>query len=551
METDMALKIVIVGGVAGGMSAATRARRMNESAEIVVFEKSGFISFANCGLPYHIAGRIADESKLLVTTVAKVAERYRIHARVLHEVTAIDRGRKVVTVRDLTAGKTFEQPYDKLILAPGASAIVPPMANIDSSNVFLMRCMEDTRAIQSWLAEAKPKRVAIVGAGFIGLEMAEAMRDRGLEVTLIEKAPHPLPPLDAELSGWLSAELRKHGVALLAGIGLSSLDATGGKVTAVGTDDGTAVATDGVILSIGVRPNVGLARDAGLKIGASGAIAVDEYHRTRDLDIYAVGDAAEVVHQVTGLPGRVPLAGPANRDGRQAGQHAATGSSDAAGKVLGTAIVQVFDLTIGMTGLGEFQAKVAGLDVDSAYVLAGNHAGYYPGATQIRLKLVYRKSDGKVIGAQAVGADGVDKRIDVIATAMAFGATVDHLAKLDLAYAPQFGSAKDPVHLAAFVAQNQRRGLMDAVAPDDLDGEQLLDVRTDVEFKAGALPGAQHIPVDELRDRLDELDPAKSLVIYCGVGLRGFVAQRILTQHGFAHVRNLKGGYTLAMAGKA
>jgi NADPH-dependent 2,4-dienoyl-CoA reductase/sulfur reductase-like enzyme/rhodanese-related sulfurtransferase len=541
----MSLRIVIVGGVAAGMSAATRARRLNENASIVVLEKNGYISFANCGLPYYINRRIPHADKLLVTTPQKVKARFNIDARVRHEVTAIDRAGKAVRGIDHSTGLPFVLPYDKLILAPGAAPVVPPIENVRSANVFLLRSVEDTLALDKWLSEKKPKRCVIVGAGFIGLEMAEAMHDRGLEVTVVEKATHALPPLDIEMAGPLHAELASHGVKLVAGVGLKAVQVRDGLVNSVELEDGRRIETDFVLLSIGVRPNVQLAKDAGLAIGASGAIAVDSFHRTNDPDIYAVGDAAEITHGVTGLQSRIPLAGPANRQGRLAGEHAATGDAAPAPSILGTAIVQVFGLSIGMTGLSQTQAQAQGIAADAAYVFPPNHATYYPGAQNMRLKLVYAPDTGRILGAQAVGGLGVDKRIDVIATAIHFKGTIHDLASLDLAYAPQFASARDPVHHAAMVAQNQLRGVSPAIGIDEVDGRLLVDVRTTEEFSKGTFAGAVNIPVDELRGRMSELPQAKPLAVFCQVGLRGYIAQQILRQSGFKDVVNLKGGYSL------
>ena len=541
----MPFRIVIVGGVAGGMSAATRARRLNESAQITVLEKGGFISFANCGLPYHLSGRIASQDSLLLTDPERARRRYNLDARVSHEVTAIDRKSKTVSGINLHTQQPFSLPYDKLILAPGASPIIPPIEHVKAPNIFQLRQMEDVIGVRAHLDQLKPENVAIVGAGFIGLEMAEVLRERGVNVTLIEKAAHVLPPVDKELAPYVEKELAAHKVRVITGNGIASLAAKDGKVTAVVLEDGQSIPADMVLLSIGVRPNVGLAKEAGLKIGASGGIEVDAYQRTNDPDIYAVGDAAEVVHGVTGKPVRIPLAGPANRNGRSAGEHAATGSVQPAAKVLGTAVVGVFELTVGVTGMGEAAARAAGFDVDTAYVHAAHHASYYPGAQQMHIKLIYDRETGRILGAQAVGKAGVDKRIDVIATVMHFKGTIDDLAGLDLAYAPQYGSAKDPVHMAAFVAQNQRSGVTPAIAPDERDGQALIDVRTPKEFAAGSLPGAINIPVDDLRSRMGELNPTKPVTVYCQVGLRGHVATRILAQNGF-EVRNLKGGYVLA-----
>lgn len=538
-------RIVIVGGVAGGMSAATRARRMNEEAEIIVLEKGGFISFANCGLPYHLAGRIETEEALLLTSPDKVQKRFRIDARVGHEVLSIDRGAKSIEVKHLEKGITYKLPYDKLILAPGASPIVPPIVNIQAKNVMLLRSIEDMRYIRDRLTKDKPNRIAIIGGGFIGLEMAEAMRDLKLQVTVIEKAPRVLPPIDPEMARFVEDELKRHEVVVLSNNGLKALHGSAEKVTQIELEDGTRVDTDAVLLSIGVRPNTQLAKDAGLTIGVTGAIQVDAYQRTSDPDIYAVGDASEVIHGVSGKVARIPLAGPANRNGRLAGEHAATGTSSAAGKVLGTAIVKVFDLAVAVTGLGEKSARDAGFDADTAYVLPNHHVAYYPGAQQMRVKLIYARDTGKILGGQIVGQAGVDKRIDVLATAIHFGATVHDLANLDLAYAPQFGAAKDPLHMAAFVAINQMRGISRGATLDNQAGAQLIDVRTSKEFSAGTIPGAMNVPVDELRGRLGTLDRMKEAVVFCEVGQRGFVAERILRQNGFDRVANLKGGYAM------
>ncbi len=542
----MSHKIIIIGGVAGGMSAATRARRLNETAHITVLEKGGYISFANCGLPYYLSGKIQTENKLLVTTPDKVRERFAIDVRIRHEVLRIDRRAKAVEVRDLDTGQTMLLPYDKLILATGATPILPAVDHLHAANVFLLRSMEDTQVVHRFLKDRAPQSVAIIGGGFIGLEVAEAMRQRGLEVSLIEKSPHALPPLDDEMARPLEAELRKNGVNLITGVGLKNLRAAGELVDEIELEDGRILPAGMVLLSIGVRPNVALASAAGLTLGASGAIAVDDFQRTSDPDVYAVGDASEALHGVTGLPMRMPLAGPANRQGRLAGEHAATGAAPPRGKVMGTAIVQVFGLTIAITGLGELAAKKAGFDADSAFVHPNDHAGYYPGASPMTIKLIYDRPTGRVLGAQIAGGAGVDKRADVIATLLHFKGTVDDLATLDLAYAPQFASAKDPVHMAAMVAQNQRRAVMPAIPAAEIDGRALIDVRTPAEYAAGALAGAINIPLDDLRARAGELDRAKPTAVYCQAGLRGYIAQRILAGRGFADVVNVKGGYLLA-----
>ncbi len=539
-------RIVIVGGVAGGMSAATRARRMNEDAEIVVIEKSGYISFANCGLPYHLAGRIEQEAELVLATPQKVWDRFRIDARTQQEVISIDRAQKTVSIRKLQDNSLYTLPYDKLILAPGASAIVPPIANIDAANVMILRTMEDMQQIRSRLTGQQPRRITIIGGGFIGLEMAEAMTDRGLEVTVVEKAPRVLPPIDPEMARFVEDELARHGVRVLTNNGLKALVGSKDRVDQVELEDGSLIDTDVVLLSIGVRPNSGLAKNAGITIGVSGAIEVDTYQRTNDPNIYAVGDASEVVHAVHGKKTRIPLAGPANRQGRLAGEHAATDTAIATASVLGTAIVAVFDLSVAVTGLGEKMARDNGFDVDTAYVMLNHHAGYYPGAEAMRIKLIYDKSTGKILGGQIIGKSGVDKRIDVLATAISFGATIEQLASLDLAYAPQFGAAKDPLHIAAFVALNQMRGISHGVMQDDMKNQQLIDVRSESEFAAGSLDGAINIPVEMLRDRSEELDASRSTTVFCQIGQRGFVAERILRQRGFGDVKNLKGGYAMA-----
>jgi NADPH-dependent 2,4-dienoyl-CoA reductase/sulfur reductase-like enzyme/rhodanese-related sulfurtransferase len=548
-------RIVIVGGVAAGMSAATRARRMNEAAQITVIERGGFVSFANCGLPYHVAGRIAREDKLLVTDPGKLKQRFNIDVRLHTEAVEIDRAARRLRIREVGAGGREEwMPYDKLILATGASAIVPAMEGMESGNVFTVRSMEETRAVRNFIAAREPLTAVVVGGGFIGLEMCEALRERGLGVTVVEKSPHVLPQLDAELAVDIEGELAAHGVRVMAGAGLERLRCADGAVTGVVLADGREVAADLVIVSMGVAPNVGLAAGAGLRIGASGAIAVDAWERTSDADIYAAGDAAEVVHAVTGEPARVPLAGPANRAGRLAGEHAALSAGGVGGaaaaarvrRVAGTAIVKVFGLEAGMTGLSETAARSAGFDADTAYVTTNHHAGYYPGASPMRIKLVYERGGGRVLGAQTVGRAGVDKRLDVVATLLHFRGTIHDLADLDLAYAPQFGSAKDAIHMAAFVAENQLSGLTPGIVPADIDDRQLVDVRTAEEFARGHFEHAIHIPVDMLRQRARELDPTRPTAVICQAGLRGHVATRMLRQIGFADVVNVKGGWELA-----
>jgi NADPH-dependent 2,4-dienoyl-CoA reductase/sulfur reductase-like enzyme/rhodanese-related sulfurtransferase len=550
MSTQPVITIVIVGGVAGGASAATRARRMNEHAEIILLEKDEHVSFANCGLPYYIGGEIAERQKLLVATPQFLARRFRIDVRTRQEVRSIDRAAKSVTVRNHASGETYQLAYDKLILAPGASPLVPPLPGRDAANVFTLRNMADTDCIKSAVDGCRSKRAVVVGSGYIGLEMVEQLVRQGFQVALAELQPQVLPLLDAEMAQPLADALRRHGVTVYVGDGIQRI-LTDDRHAATGIElqSGQAVQADLVILGLGVRPNLALAEQAGLTIGSGGGIAANEYQQTNDPDIYAVGDACEYVFGPTGQPQRIALAGPANRAGRLAGEHAATGRSMPMAPVFGTSIVRVFDRTAALTGLTAKLAARLGIPACSVTIVANQHAGYFPGAAMLTLKLTFDPSTGRVLGAQAVGADGVDKRIDVLATALAFGATVRDLAGLDLAYAPPFGSAKDPIHLAAFAACNQLDGIEQFLDADaDLSGKQLVDVRTVAEVKqtplAGA-PGAIHIPVDELRQRLGELDPSASTVVSCGVGLRGHVAARILKQHGFADVKNLSGGATI------
>lgn len=551
----MSGRILVIGGVAGGMSAAARARRLDESADITVLEQGGFVSFANCGLPYHIAGRIEKESALLVTSVAKLRDRFNIDVRTGMRAERIDRERRQVEAVDVLTAQKRTFGYDKLILAVGASAIIPPMEKVRAKNVMTLRSMEDTQGLKKFLGGNNVMEACIVGAGFIGLEMAEALTDRGIRVALVEKAPQVLPPLDADMAVPIQQELEYKGVSVITGTGLKSLVGAGERVEAVELEDGRRISADLVLLSIGVRPNTDLAQSAGLKLGPTGAIAVNAFQQTSDPDIYAVGDATEVTHGVTHTASRIPLGGPANRQGRLAGTHAVESLARTEGSgaymtdkslpVMGTAIVGVFSLAAGITGLSERAAQgIKGLAFDVAYVTAGHHASYYPGATPVRVKLVYEVPTGRVLGAQAVGQNGVDKRLDVVATLLHFGGTVHDLASLDLAYAPQFGSAKDPLHMAAFVAINQLNGTSVAT-PTPPEGSLLLDVRTPEENARGSLPGAISIPLESLRQRHTELPRDRQIVVFCQVAQRGYFAERMLRQLGY-NVLNLKGGYTLA-----
>ena len=538
--------IVIVGGVAAGASAAVRARRMNEKARIILYEKDRHVSFANCGLPYHIGGEIQQRGKLLVATPELFSKRFNIEVHTRCEVTGIDRRRKVISGVDRDSGTPFEQTYDKLILAPGASPVVPPIAGVNASNVFTLRNLEDADRIGAFLDQHAPRRAVVIGAGFIGLEMVEMLAARSLDVSLVEMLGQVLPPFDPEMAHIIQTELHSKGVALHLGNGLAGFEVRDGRMTHVVLQDGTALAGDLAILSIGVRPNIALAQAAGLTIGASGGIAVDAHLRTSDPDIYAAGDAVEYCHTVADRLMRTPLAGPANRAGRLAGEHAATDRSAAMGCVLGTAIVRVFDVTAALTGCTSRMAARDGNATHVSYIRANHHAGYYPGAQPMTIKLLCDPGTRKILGAQIVGGAGVDKRIDVIAALIQSQATVDDLTHLDLAYAPPFGSAKDPLHMAGFVATNELDGLVHTLPPGaPLDGQQVIDLRTQKEVADVPLaraPRVMHIPIDELRGRLAELDRSRPTVTVCASGLRSYVAARMLMQHGFDHVSSLAGG---------
>ncbi|MFO0914857.1 MAG: FAD-dependent oxidoreductase [Pirellulales bacterium] len=548
--SERPMRIVIVGGVAGGASAATRARRVNERAEVVLIEKDADVSFANCGLPYYIGNEIVDRKKLLVATADLLRRRFRIDVRTRHEVLRIDRQAKELTIRDLSQNSTYQLGYDKLILSPGASPLVPPLEGRDAPNVLTLRNLADTDRIRGAVDGHSAGRAVVIGAGFIGLEMVEQLARRGMSTALVELQPYVLPLLDPEMTVPVEDELRAQGVQLHLGRGVQRVEVgSDGRATAVELTDGQVLEGDLFILGIGVRPNTQLAVDAQLEIGRGGGITVNEFLQTSDADIYAVGDAVEYLYGPTGKPQRIALAGPANRAGRLAGQHAASGASQPMRAIYGTSIVRVFGKTAAMTGLTTALAARLQIPAASVTITANHHAGYFPGAEPLTLKLVFDPQHGKVLGAQAVGVEGVDKRIDVIATAMAFQATVFDLAQLDLAYAPPYGSAKDPVHMAAFAACNQLEGMEDFLPADsNLDGKQVVDVRTDAEIASRPLAGASaviHIPVDVLRDRIGELDPARETVVTCATGMRAHIAVQILRQHGFPRVQNLAGGATV------
>lgn len=552
------MKLVIVGGVAGGASAAARARRLSESAEIVLFERGPDVSFANCGLPYYLGGEIVDRSKLLVVTPQRMRERFRLDVRTRSSVERIDRAAKRVRVRELSTGREYNESYDKLILAPGAAPIRPDLPGIDLPAVEVLRNLDDTDRIHARLA-AGVQRAVVIGAGFIGLEMVENLVRRGVQTTLVELQNQVLPPLDREMTQPIAATLAKQKVRLILADSAEAFEPDGDGVQ-VRLRSGARLPADLVVLGVGVRPENDLAREAGLEIGPRGGIRVDEGMQTSDPDIYAVGDAVEIRDFVSGTPTQVPLAGPANRQGRIAADRVFGRDSRFRG-TQGTAIVKVFDTVAAMTGLSEKALVRLGKPLLKCYVHPLNHAGYYPGAEQMTLKLLFDPADGKLLGAQAVGGHGVDKRIDVLAVAIQAGMTVYDLEEVELCYAPQFGSAKDAVNMAGFVAAGLLRGdhpqfSAEQVAPpasaadgqgaaakDNDEAEPfLLDVRTPEEFDAGHVPGAVNIPIDELRERLAELPADQPIAAYCQVGQRGYLATRILLQSGY-RVANLSGGY--------
>ena len=540
---DGKTRLVVIGGVAGGASAAARARRLSEDAEIVLIERGEYVSFANCGLPYHIGGTIADRNRLLVQTPQTLYGNLRIDVRVKTEVTAIDRERREVKVRNLADGSESAIAYDKLVLSPGAEPIRPPIPGIDDPRVLTLRSMADMDAINAVLDERQPGHSVIVGGGYIGLEMAEALRQRGIGVTLAELSSQVMAPVDPEMATPLHKQLELHGVDLRLGTSVTGFVASGDNLL-VQLSTGESVECGLAILAVGVRPETKLARDAGLEIGQRGGILVDDHMRTNDPDIFAVGDAVEVRDFVGGFQTLIPLAGPANRQGRIAADNA-FGRDTAYKDTLGTGICKVFDIAVGMTGMNEKSLKRAGTPYEKVYVHPTNHASYYPGASPISLKLLFSPEDGRILGAQAVGSDGIDKRIDVLAVAIRAGLTVYDLEEMELSYAPPYGSAKDPVNYAGFVASNVLRGDVRICHTEDMidpgEDQVILDVRKAFEVATGIIPGAMHIPLDELRDRIDELPKDKEALVYCAVGLRGYLACRILTQKGFA-CRNLTGG---------
>lgn len=541
----MKKRVLIVGGVAGGANAATRLRRLDETLEIVVFERGPYVSFANCGLPYHIGGEINDRQKLLQHTPETLRARFAVDVRVGHSVDRIDRGAKEIEVVDIASGRLYRERYDHLILSPGAAPFRPAVAGLDLPGVFSLRDVPDMDRIIAWVANNKCRKAAIAGGGFIGLEMMEQLHRRGIECSVFESNPQILMPLDPEMVAPIEAEMRSLGVEIHLSNPVQEVRVGTTHSLAVGAKSGLTVDADVVIWSIGVRPETKLAVDAGLAIGSTGGVKVNEHLQTSDPAIYAVGDCIEVTHGVTKTPAFIPLAGPANRQGRIAADNICGIPSTYKGTI-GTAIVRVFSLTAACTGANERLLKKNNIPYQALHLHPASHASYYPGAHPIALKVLYHATSGALLGAQGVGKDGVDKRIDVLAVAIQGGLRVEELVDLELCYAPPFGSAKDPVNMAGMIGDNVRAGRVSLAQWHELanmsDTTQLLDVRDDAEVARGTIPGAMHISLNQLRSRLSELPREKELLVFCQSGQRSYNACRILMQHGFA-CRNVSGAY--------
>lgn len=540
----MTKKVIIIGGVAGGATAAARLRRISEEVEIILVERGEHISFANCGLPYYIGETIKERSKLLVQTVKGMSERFNMDIRNLSEVVSIDSEKKTVQIKNRRNNEIYEETYDKLLLSPGAKPIVPPIPGLaENEKLFTLRNIPDTDKIKNYVDNEKPEKAIVIGGGFIGIEMAENLVDRGIEVTIIEMANQIMAPIDFEMASILHAHLKGKGVKLILENGVAAFAEKGKKVI---LSDDTELDTDMTILSIGVKPENKLARQAGLDLGERGGIIVNDLLQTSNEHIFAVGDAVEVVDYISGTKAMIPLAGPANRQGRIVANNI-MGKKEKYQGTLGTSIAKVFDLTVAATGNNEKLLKRLGVPYEVVHIHPNSHAGYYPGATPIALKLIFDKETGKIFGAQAVGADGVDKRMDVIATAIKGGLTVEDLTNLELTYAPPYSSAKDPVNMAGYVATNIVDGELEhiqwhEVDPIIADGGLLIDVREPMEREFGYIEGSINISLNDLRNRLDELPKNQTIYVSCQVGLRGYLASRILKNNGY-HVKNVDGGW--------
>lgn len=539
------MKVVIVGGVAGGATAAARIRRLDEQAEIVVFERSGYISYANCGLPYYIGDVITDPEELTLQTPESFFSRFRVDMKVRHEVTAIHPERKTVSVKNLETDEVFEESYDKLILSPGAKPTQPRLPGVGIDKLFTLRTVEDTFRIKEYINQNHPKSAVLAGGGFIGLELAENLRELGMDVTIVQRPKQLMNPFDADMASMIHSEMRKHGVKLALGYTVEGFEERNGGVDVL-LKDNAPLHADMVVLAIGVTPDTALAREAGLELGIKGSIVVNDRMETSVPDIYAAGDAVQVKHYVTGEDALISLAGPANKQGRIIADNICGGDSRYLGSQ-GSSVIKVFDMTAATTGINETNARKAGLDVDTVILSPMSHAGYYPGGKVMTMKVVFEKGTYRLLGAQIVGYDGVDKRIDVLATAIHAGLKATQLKDLDLAYAPPYSSAKDPVNMAGFMIDNISKGLKQWHLHDadklPRDGSViLLDTRTAWEYSSGHIEGFVNIPVDELRERLDEIEPGKPVYVICQSGLRSYIATRILEGYGY-EAYNFAGGF--------
>ena len=539
------MKVVIVGGVAGGATAAARIRRLDEQAEIVVFERSGYISYANCGLPYYIGDVITDPEELTLQTPESFFSRFRVDMKVRHEVTAIHPERKTVSVKNLETDEVFEESYDKLILSPGAKPTQPRLPGVGIDKLFTLRTVEDTFRIKEYINQNHPKSAVLAGGGFIGLELAENLRELGMDVTIVQRPKQLMNPFDADMASMIHSEMRKHGVKLALGYTVEGFEERNGGVDVL-LKDNAPLHADMVVLAIGVTPDTALAREAGLELGIKGSIVVNDRMETSVPDIYAAGDAVQVKHYVTGEDALISLAGPANKQGRIIADNICGGDSRYLGSQ-GSSVIKVFDMTAATTGINETNARKAGLDIDTVILSPMSHAGYYPGGKVMTMKVVFEKGTYRLLGAQIVGYDGVDKRIDVLATAIHAGLKATQLKDLDLAYAPPYSSAKDPVNMAGFMIDNISKGLKQWHLHDadklPRDGSViLLDTRTAWEYSSGHIEGFVNIPVDELRERLDEIEPGKPVYVICQSGLRSYIATRILEGYGY-EAYNFAGGF--------
>lgn len=542
------MKYVIIGGVAGGASAAARLRRLDESATIVLFEKGEYISYANCGLPYYIGDVIKERDKLFVQTAASFKQRFNIDTRVLSEVIAIYRAEKKVEIKNIVTGETYFEHYDKLVLSPGADPVRPPLPGIHEEGIFTLRNVTDTDKIKTYVQQFPKGKAVVIGAGFIGLEMAENLHHLGMQVSIIEMINQVMAPADFTMASIVQQHIRSKGVDLRLNTAVAGFERRDGKLNVL-LKDGNSIATDVVILSIGVRQDTKLAAEAGLQIGQARGIVVNEYLQTSDDDIYAVGDAIEFKHPISGNMLTTYLAGPANKQGRICADNIVMGNVEKYKGSIGTAIVKVFDLTVAVSGMAAKHLKAANIDHIVSTTHSGSHAGYYPDAEQMSIQLAFSPGEGKVLGAQIVGKTGVDKRIDILSSVIQRGSDIHELTEFEHAYAPPYSSAKDPVNMAGFVAENILDGKHEIIYWDKIqdlsENDLLIDVRSAQEFGKGSIPGAINISVDDIRTKLDELPKDKNIYVFCQIGLRGYLAQRILLQHGFYKVYNLSGGYKL------